>query len=97
MNRFLESNRARDQLTETVSRAAENRIGNDLEGVLSWFKEKPFTRKEVTAAWETGSQEGEDASTLWGMVQGLTAHARDIPYLDKRVNLERRARALLGK
>jgi hypothetical protein len=71
------------------------KIGNNLEETLEWFKNKPFTKQEVVNAWNTGDREGEDVRTRWGIVQGLTAYARDNPFCDKRVNLERRAGNLL--
>ena len=34
--------------------------------------------------------------TRWGLTQGLTAHARTLPFADRRVNLERRTGVLLS-
>jgi hypothetical protein len=36
-------------------------------------------------------------TTIWGLVQGFTAYAWDLEFADKRVNLERKAGALLEK
>ena len=71
------------------------RIGSDKDSVLNWFKDRPFTKSELIKAWETGIPEGEDVTTLWGMIQGMTAYSRNILHADKRVSLERRAGALL--
>ena len=71
------------------------RTGSTLEEILSLFKDEPFTRGELATAWKTGLAEGDDPTTVWGLVQGMTAVAREIPYADKRVSLERRAGALL--
>ncbi len=95
LNRFVE-NRALDEgIKSTAKKAMSVYIGNRLEKALDWFKNKPFTKKEIVSAWETGIAEGEEVSNLWGIVQGLTAYARDLDFVDNRVNLERRAGALL--
>lgn len=95
LNKFVE-NRVLDKTIKlTTEKAMSVYIGNRLEKALHWFKDKPFTKKEIENAWETGIAEGEEVSNLWGMVQGLTAYARDMQYVNNRVNLERRAGALL--
>ena len=95
LNRFVE-NRALDvQIKGIVQRAMNQRTGSTLEEVFSLFKDESFTRSEIASAWNTGRAEGDDPTTLWGLVQGFTAVARDIPFADKRVSLERRAGALL--
>jgi hypothetical protein len=55
-----------------------------------------FTKGEIETAWGYAASEGEDMRTTWGIVQGLTAYARNLPHIDKRMNLERRAGALLN-
>lgn len=95
LNNFVADKSLDESIKVTAGTAMEKRVGNSLEDVLGYFKEKPFTRKEISSAWETGLREGEDVTSVWGMVQGLTAYARDMKYIDKRVNLERRAGALL--
>lgn len=96
LNRFIENRSLDETIKSTADKAMNQRIGGDLEETLARFKAKPFTKKEITSAWETGISQGEDVTTLWGMVQGLTAYARDMKFIDKRVNLERRAGALLS-
>jgi len=96
LSEYARSSSGTDSIKRVVETASETQVGNILEDVLSYFKSKPFTRKEVTAAYEIADAEGEDNSNLWGMVQGLTAQAREIPFTDKRVNLERRAGRLLA-
>ena len=95
LNRFVENRIAADAITDCIGRASRLKVGDDLEQVVAWFKEKPFNGSEVTAAWRTGRDEGEDVTTLWGMVQGFTAHARSVPHANARVDLERRTGALL--
>jgi len=95
LNRFVENRSLSDKIKYIAVWAMNRKIGETKEQVLEWFKNKPFTRTEVSKAWDTGIAEGEDVTNVWGMVQGLTAYARDMPYADKMVNLERRAGKLL--
>lgn len=54
-----------------------------------------FTRGEVRDAIATAEKEEGRCSTLWNMVQGFTASARNYAHVDSRVNLETRAGKLL--
>ncbi len=96
LNRFVENQSFGDNVKDAVSRAMDQPVGSDLDETLKWFKDKPFTKSEITNAWEAGSAAGEDVTKAWGMIQGLTYVARDMPYIDKKVNLERRAGMLLA-
>jgi len=95
LNRIVENRSFGDSVKDAIGRAMNDHIGDSLDDILSWSESKPFSRREITSAWETGEAQGEDVMTLWGMVQGLTAYARQLPYTNARVNLERRAGALL--
>ena len=96
LNEFVENRPLTVSIRGIVERAMEHRIGTSLEDVLKWFAPKPFTKREVIHGFQTGQAEGDDATTVWGIVQGLTAHARNLTHIDARVNLERRAGALLN-
>jgi len=95
LNRFVENSKINENIKYSLDKAMNQPIADNIEETQEWFKNKPFTKKEIANAWETGIAEGEDVSNLWGMIQGLTAYARDMPYGNKRVNLEKRAGALL--
>ena len=95
LNRFVDNPGHADRVKDAVAAAMKIPVGNTLDDVLKWFDKKPFTRKEVRDACDFGGAEGEDVSTLWGMIQGMTAAARFIPHIDTRINLERRAGSLL--
>ena len=95
LNRFVENKSIDDKIKDSIGSAIKHKIGDNKDRVLEWFKNKPFTKTEVSKAWDTGLAEGEDVTNVWGMVQGLTAYARDMSYTDRRVNLERRAGKLL--
>ena len=97
LNKFVENRALDDSIKQTVDKAQNVYIGNNIEKALIWFNNGAFTKTEVMKGWETGITEGQEVSNLWGMVQGLTAYAREMDFIDKRVNLERRAGALLAK
>ena len=95
LNRFVENLSYSEGIKSAITAAKQTQVGVDLEQVLKWGEDKSFSHIELTNAWETGQSEGEDVSTVWGIVQGLTAYARQIPFMNARVNLERRAGNLL--
>ena len=95
LNKYVGDKSIDNNVLTTVDKALCHKIGNTLDNALDWFKPKPFTKQEVINAWDTGIKEGEDVTNVWGMVQGLTAYARNLPFCDKKVNLERRAGGLL--
>ncbi len=95
LNRFLENRNLDDRIKKAVSKAMADRIGESLEVATKALKSLPLTRNEIASAWNTGLADGEDVTTRWGLTQGLTAFARNQPFADRRVNLERRAALLL--
>lgn len=54
-----------------------------------------FTRSEVREAIAYARREEGQAHSLWDIVQGFTASARELEHMDTRLNLEQRAGALL--
>lgn len=96
LNRFVENRNLDDMIKTTVQQAMDDRVGSTLEEVSTSLKQLPLTRGEIAAAWATGVAEGEDVTSRWGLTQGLTSYARTLPFADRRVNLERRAGALLN-
>lgn len=96
LNKFVENKVNKESVEEMVVRATHQKIGASLDDVSQRFKSQPFTRNEIETAWTMSLAEGDDPTTLWGMVQGLTAQARGFRHTDARVNLERRAGNLLN-
>jgi len=47
-----------------------------------------------SAVASANAEEGE-AKSLWNVIQGLTAHARTIPYANERTELETKAGKLM--
>lgn len=67
------------------------------EVLLDYVKkvDRTFTKGEVREAIEYAKNEEGQCVTLWDLVQGFTASARDYAYTDARVKLETRAGNLL--
>jgi hypothetical protein len=95
LNRFVENRALNEDIKSKVSQAMHMKVGENLEDVLHWLKDEHFTKSEIRNGWTVGTAHGEDVTSLWGIVQGLTASARDLQFADKKVDLERRAGALL--
>jgi hypothetical protein len=55
---------------------------------------KPTTKDIIETVLR---EEGHPMTSIWDVVQGMTAHARTIPYQDERVAFERRAGDLMAK
>jgi hypothetical protein len=83
--------------TVQAIRAAQDReVGRSEKDVVAWLKARGFTGTESKRAVElAGSEDGLNPRSLWGVVQGLTAQAHEIPFGDERLDLERRAGKLM--
>ena len=97
LNRFVESRAASTSIVSAISKAMETKVGRTLEDVQKRFSAERFTQREIARAWSVGKAEGENVTTLWGMLQGFTAGARQYAHVDARVRLESRAGQLLKK
>lgn len=84
---------------DTIKRAQEYLIPGTPDKnhafIVDWLLTRKFTRSEARSAVETALKEEQQCVTLWDVVQGLTAYARGMDYVDARVDLETRAGALL--
>lgn len=78
----------------TIQRAMARRLpkGDELFELLAPFK---FQRNEIKEAFDTAVREEGQCDSLWDMVQGFTAFARGFDFIDARIDLEKRAGALL--
>jgi hypothetical protein len=80
----------------TIRKAQALIIGDKPETVSEWLNTHgKFTKTEIASAISFAKSEEGDCRTLWHAVQGLTAYARGFDYVDARVDLEKRAGALL--
>lgn len=80
-----------------IKRAFNFKIGDTKEEVLDRiFGKGILSRKQTDAAYEIAEKvEQLDPRTAWGLAQGVTRIARDLPFADTRVALEKKAGAIL--
>ena len=67
----------------------------DASETVTWLRRFGFTKKSAKLAVETAIIEEGGADTLWQVIQGLTAVARDIPMMDERTKMEAAASKLM--
>lgn len=84
-------------LDRQVKAAKALNVAKDDEGVTDWLKDRGFSGVVSGKILDAIKTEGYDAGSLWGMVQGVTAYARAIPFADVRTEVEKTAGKLLDK
>lgn len=89
------ANSGTTEIIRTVQEAKKLTVGSKVEDVESWLTSRGFTDGVAKSAVKLAEAEEGDPTSLWNVVQGLTAHARAIKFADDRVDLERRAGKLL--
>jgi len=89
------SNQSVQPLQEQIQRAQNIKIGKDEDEVKDFLRKRGLTSATAESAITAAKMEGNDLYTSWGIVEGLTAHARSIQHTDTRVNLEREAGKIL--
>lgn len=82
----------------TVRRAKAYQLPDysDATKVAAWLQGKGFSRAESGRAVDFATREEGQCVSLWDAINGLTASARSLAYVDARVDLEKRAGALLS-
>jgi hypothetical protein len=83
------------ETVEAVLDARKRQIGNDVPDVVSWLRARGFTQEQGKAAVANAEKSGDNPRSLWGVVQGLTATAHEMPFGDERFEFERKAGKLL--
>jgi hypothetical protein len=79
-----------------IASAMDYSLGHkDLIETVDWLRRFGFTKKAAKLAVETAVIEEGDCKTLWQIIQGLTAVARDIPLMDERTKMEAMASRLM--
>jgi hypothetical protein len=68
---------------------------NEKGSVENWLTKRGFTKTIAKAAVDAANAEEGKARTVWEIVQGITAHARSIPFADARIEVETAAGKLL--
>jgi hypothetical protein len=65
------------------------------QGWDKWLQERGFSATQASNAVKTAQAEEGEARSLWDIVQGITASARQIAHTDERVAVERAAGKLM--
>jgi hypothetical protein len=82
-------------MREQIGKAMQITLPAPKEERVEWIQGRGFTKAEATDAIELAEKEEGDGRTLWQVIQGLTARARELVYVDARVDLEQRAGQLM--
>lgn len=78
-----------------IQNAMAFQVAKDDAGAEAWLTDQGFSRQIAHEAVHHAVLEEGGAGTLWQLVNGLTAHARSIPYQDQKSQLEGQAGKLL--
>lgn len=78
-----------------VKKAKDFMLPKDDSEFSQYFQHRKFTKLEVVKAARLADKEEGDHRTLWQMVNGFTASARDIKHADVAADLQARAGKLL--
>lgn len=86
------SNAAAAPIEQTIREAQAKRVDDDLDAFLA----NRFTKSEATAVKQAHiREEGRPIETIWDATTAVTAHAKTIPHMDARVDMERKGGKLL--
>ena len=81
---------------DSIKQAKALLLSDKLDERIGWLMERGFTKGEAQGGIAAAEREEGDSRTLWQVVNGLTAYAREYAYVDARVDLERRAGKLMS-
>jgi hypothetical protein len=81
---------------QVIQAAIGSQVAKNTTEAIVWLRDRGFSGRVARAAVSLADQEEGGAGTIWQLVQGVTAHARSIPYRDQRAALERQAGGLLA-
>ena len=82
-------------LEEIIKKAKDTMLPKDLTKHIAYFVGKGFTQHEVQRARMHALKEEGGVETLWQMVNGFTASARTMKYMDAKTALQTKAGKLL--
>lgn len=83
------------QFENLIHAAKDYELVGGKDKVIEMLKEKGFTNAEAKRGYETAEIEEGKCANLWDIIQGLTAAARTIAFMDARLQAEKRASDLL--
>lgn len=89
------ANESTQGLIEKVQRAQRLKVGDDEDEVRSFLQKRGLSLAVAKTTIERAKEEENEFNTPWSLAQGLTAYARSIQHTDTRVDLERKAGAIL--
>lgn len=84
-----------DAEARAVKAAQQFTLAKEADDRLDFFKKLGFTGAEIRRAQEAAEREEGRFESLWDAINGFTASARSLAWIDARVDLERRAGKLL--
>ena len=93
------ANGSTHSFVEGVQAAKDAKIAKDDESRLEFLTKRAGLsgRMAKAAAARHLKEEGRPVETVWDAAQAITAIARDVPHQDARIEVERKAGALLDK
>lgn len=87
-----------DRLLNGINAARDAVVADNDDKRESFLQSRGFNKAQTKKILEKVlDEEGHEARSVWDMVQGITAVARDIPHQDARVDMELKASKLLKK
>lgn len=92
------SNHNTDKLLQGIDAARAAVVANNDDERAEFLQKNGFSKSQVSDIIDrVVREEGKPARSIWDFVQGITAHARDIGTTDARLDIEKKAGALLNK
>jgi hypothetical protein len=79
----------------TKAKALEIEEAKKPDGMAEWLQDRGFSKSIAKASVDAAVAEEGKARSLWDIVNGITAHARSLPYANERVELETKAGNLM--
>ena len=94
LSKYVESSTSYE--TQAIKKAMTYRPAKNKKGVTEWLQKNGFTKAVSEKAFDYAVNEEGNGTSLWNIVQGLSAMARDRAHIDQRIELERQAGRLLN-
>lgn len=82
-------------IVEKIKAASLKEVGKTEAEDKSWLADRGFSRSEGVAILDMAQTDPANPRSVWGLVQGATAVARDIAHGDERLDFERKASRIM--
>jgi hypothetical protein len=104
LRRFADASAAEDEARVQVAQQTVIAAGKDavLDAIFAKLRGDGVSRRLLDAGYDAAVASREagdgtiDPQTVWGMVQGITAHSQTLPYADQRATVDRAAGKVLA-